>query len=341
MHKQTLGSSFGSKFGSALALVATVVLPVTAITPAPALADPLIVKESKVGNFISSAPLSWGINDPNCVATSEVKEPVVLIHGTSVNAANWIEVAPVLKDAGMCVWAFDYGADDRTLQDAIPSVKGIADIEESAKEVAAQIDYVREVTGSQKVNLVGHSQGGLHTKTYQQLHGNPESVARVVTLAGNFHGTDLDGKLDKFQRPIEADSKVSTFLFSTAGLQQLASSDFMKKMNALPDTVAGVQYTSIYSPGDTTVTPNTASQLAAVPGADVVNMDIRQVCGVAPKHAKILKDKAAVSQVLWALTRDAGERPNPDSCAVNASPLASLPSSPALPTADLPALGSF
>lgn len=72
-----------------------------------------------------------------------------------------------------------------TLQNMIPSLKAIGDLDDSAEEVAAETDYVREVTGSERVNLVGHSQGGTHPKTYQQMYGTPEAVARVVTIAGS------------------------------------------------------------------------------------------------------------------------------------------------------------
>ena len=35
----------------------------------------------------SSAPESLGINDPSCVPSGDITEPVVLLHGTSNNAS--------------------------------------------------------------------------------------------------------------------------------------------------------------------------------------------------------------------------------------------------------------
>lgn len=96
------------------------------------------------------------------------------------------------------MWAFDYGADDVTLQNMIPSVKAIADLDDSAAEIADQVDYVREVTGSDKVNLVGHSQGGMHIKTYTQMHDGAGHVSHAVALGGNFHGTTLNGQGRRF-----------------------------------------------------------------------------------------------------------------------------------------------
>ena len=88
----------------------------------------------------------------------------------------------------------------------------------------------------------------------------------------------------------------------------------MQRLNALPDTAPGVLYTSIYSPADKTVTPNSSSQLAAVDGADVVNLNLGEVCGVAPRHDKLPTDRTALSQVIFGLKRAPGEGLQPSTC---------------------------
>ena len=213
------------------------------------------------------------------------------------------------------MWAFDYGADDVTLQNMIPSVKAIADLDDSAAEIADQVDYVREVTGSDKVNLVGHSQGGMHIKTYTQMHDGADHVSHAVALGGNFHGTTLGGQGEALSKIIAFAPHLAAFLASTAGIQQVVGSEFIKRLNALPDTAPGVLYTSIYSPGDTTVTPNSSSQLALGDGADVVNLDLSEVCGVAPRHDKLPTDPMVLSQVIFGLKRAPGEGPDPATCA--------------------------
>ena len=102
---------------------------------------------------------------------------------------------------------------------------------------------------------------------------------------------------------------------STAGIQQVVGSEFMKRLNALPDTAPGVLYASIYSPGDTTVTPNSSSQLALGDGADVVNLDLSEVCGVAPRHDKLPTDWTVLRQVIFGLKRGPGVGPDPATCA--------------------------
>lgn len=230
----------------------------------------------------------------------------MLLHGTSNNASVWGNLVHLLQDQGACVWAFDYGADDVTLQNMIPSVKAIADLDDSAAETADQVDYVREVTGAEKVNLVGHSQGGMHIKTYTQMYDGADNVSHAVAQGGNFHGTTLSGQSEVLAKFIAFAPRLAAFLASTAGTQQVVGSEFMQRLNALPDTAPGVLYTSIYSPADMTVTPNSSSQLAAVDGADVVNLALGEVCGVAPRHDKLPTDWAALSQVIFGLKRAPG-----------------------------------
>ena len=287
---------------------------IVAVLAAAALGLSAPIANASQSEWESSVPESFGINDPSCVPSGQIVEPVVLLHGTYNNAGVWKSLIPMLKDQGACVWAFDYGADDVSLQNASPSTKAISDLDDAAEEIARHVDYVRAVTGAEKVDLVGHSQGGTHIKTYTQMYGGAEHVARAVALGGNFHGTTLGGQGEGLANFIAFAPRLAAFLASTAGIQQVVGSEFMQRLNALPDTAPGVLYTSIYSPADTTVTPNSSSQLAAVDGADVVNLDLGEVCGVAPRHDKLPTDCTALSQVIFGLKRAPGEGPRPSTC---------------------------
>ena len=107
---------------------------------------------------------------------------------------------------------------------------------------------------------------------------------------------------------------LARFLASTAAIQQVIGSPFIEKLNALPDTTAGVKYTSIYSPADKTVTPNSSSQLETGADADVVNVDLGETCGTTPEHAQLLRDESARALILWGLQRADGEPPDAAAC---------------------------
>mgnify|MGYP002721458747 FL=1 len=92
---------------------------------------------------------------------------------------------------------------------------------------------------------------------------------------------------------------MTSFLGTTAGIEQLQGSEFMENLNQLPDTAPGITYTSIYSPVDNTVTPNETSQLTAVPGADVANVE-----SVPVEHGQMLHDAHVHQHILWGLTRE-------------------------------------
>lgn len=64
------------------------------------------------------------------------------------------------------------------------------------------------------------------------------------------------------------------------------------------------------------MTPNSASELTAVPGADVVNLDLGEVCGVQPQHPQLPKTKEAIAEIVWGLNHGEGEQPGAGSCAV-------------------------
>lgn len=90
----------------------------------------------------------------------------------------------------------------------------------------------------------------------------------------------------------------------------------MQWLNALPDTTAGTLYTSFYLPVDVTVTPNSASQLTAVSGAEVVNLELGEICRAEPAYPQLPKSEKAIAEIVWGLTRAEGEQPGAGSCVV-------------------------
>ncbi|MGW0903337.1 esterase/lipase family protein [Streptomyces sp. NPDC002853] len=201
--------------------------------------------------------------------------PVVLVHGTAMNAYNtWNAMAPALADAGYCVYALNYGAHGSPVNAL--GAKGTGRIEESARELAAYVKRVLRTTGARKVDVVGHSLGGLMPRQYLKFEGGASKVHRLVGLAPDNHGTTVHG-LDTLVRTIAPATDTAV---GPAIQQQLAGSSFLTRLNEGGETVPGVFYTVVATIYDKMVTPYTSGFLTAPvgrPGA-VDNITLQQVC---------------------------------------------------------------
>lgn len=259
-------------------------------------------------------------NDPACVPSPEHPNPVIYLHGTGTSSAEFLPTARWLREQGFCLWALHYGSDHPNLRNVVPGEHGWADIDASAAEVAVFIDEVLAATGAQKVDLVGHSQGGTLTKVYLQRHAGADGAAkvgRVVPLGATFHGTTLNGN-DVYARPIiEAAPGSSAAVVGESTPQQLVGSEFITGLDELPDTTPGIIYTVLYTPSDTWATPVTTSMLESVDGADVVNVDVEAVCGVPVSHGDLARGSIAAGLIHWGLTRAEGDHEvGPEHCGV-------------------------
>lgn len=81
---------------------------------------------------------------------------MILVRGTWENQkGNWAAYSPFLKNNGFCVFTFNYGGN--------PS-----DTTYGWKSIAARLRRPgQRTTGAAKVDIVGHSQGGMMPRYYQ------------------------------------------------------------------------------------------------------------------------------------------------------------------------------
>src|SRR5271155_4876393 len=100
----------------------------------------------------------------NCKPSSAHPYPVVLVIATlSDEGSNWVTLAPLLANAGYCVYSFNYGETD--LSD-FGRIDALGYIEKSAEELSSFVNQVLSKTKASKVDLVGHSQGGMMPNYY-------------------------------------------------------------------------------------------------------------------------------------------------------------------------------
>jgi triacylglycerol esterase/lipase EstA (alpha/beta hydrolase family) len=237
-----------------------------------------------------------GANNFSCQPSAAHPNPVVLVHGTLANMNDsWQAASPILANHGYCVFAFNYGGSSPT-----SDLQGTGDIAASAQQLATFVNQVLAATGALKVDLVGHSQGGMMPRYYINFLGGAAKVATFVALAPSNYGTTLDGLTQLGQQLgliLPINGVLSTVC--TACVEQEEGSAFLNTLNATP-TVAGVNYTVIESRDDEVVTPYTNAFLPAAP--NVTNIIVNKQCVLdSSDHLEIVADPVAMADMLNAL----------------------------------------
>ncbi|TWV47511.1 alpha/beta fold hydrolase [Streptomyces misionensis] len=235
-----------------------------------------------------------GWNDYSCTPSAAHPRPVVLVHGTLGNSVdNWLALAPYLEARGYCVFSLDYGQ-----LPGVPVFHGLGPIDQSAAQLSAFVDQVRAATGAAKVDLVGHSQGGMVPRYYLKFLGGAAKVGSLVGIAPDNHGATLSGLTHLLPYFPGAEDLVKA---TTPGLaDQIPGSAFLSKLNAGGDTVPGVHYTVIATQYDEVATPWRSQYLS---GSDVRNVLLQDLCPLdLSEHLAIaLTDRIAFHEVANAL----------------------------------------
>jgi triacylglycerol esterase/lipase EstA (alpha/beta hydrolase family) len=289
--------------GALACTVALLMGAATAGTAAAATTKPLPVGTFATGLAAEiAAPTSMppGSDDWSCQVSAQHPYPVVLVHGTIFNQAiSWQALSPMLANAGYCVYGFNYGATSLTFG----RVFGLAPIAQSAAELSAFIDRVLAATGAAKVDIVGHSQGGMMPRYYLKDLGGAPKVNLLVGLSPSNYGTTLDGFTSLY---LPLAGLIPGLSFSTFGApsfdQQFVGSSFLAALNQGGDTVPGVKYVVIESRYDEVVTPYTNAFLT---GSGAQNIQLQDQCATDfTEHIGIIYDPVALQDVMNALGAD-------------------------------------
>jgi triacylglycerol esterase/lipase EstA (alpha/beta hydrolase family) len=247
-------------------------------------------------NALSPATPPPGANLSSCKLTAAHPDPVILVHGTAANMDdNWQAASPLLANNGYCVYAFNYGGSSPT-----SVIQGIGDIPTSAAELSTFVNTVLSETGASKVDLVGHSEGGMMPRYYLNFLGGASKVNDFVAFAPSNYGTTLDN-LATLVNLLGVASYINGPLSSACPAcgQQEQGSAFLAHLNAIP-TVSGPKYTVIESKDDEIVTPYTNAILPAAP--NVTNVIVQNQCVLdASDHLEIAADPIALADMLNAL----------------------------------------
>jgi len=199
----------------------------------------------------------------------------VLVHGTFGDSTNWSYIKPQLEAKGYRTFAIDYGRG------------GTGDIRESARQLAVFVDGVLARTGAAKVDIVGHSQGGMMPRYFIKNLGGATKVDDLVGLSSSNHGTDT---------PLAA---ASDERLCAACRQQARGSEFLTSLNAGDETPGDVDYTVVQTRYDEVVTPYTSAFLDGATNVLLQDKCPRDIS----EHLTIMVDQNAVQWIQNALGR--------------------------------------
>ncbi|MFG1777387.1 lipase family alpha/beta hydrolase [Micromonospora sp. NPDC049048] len=222
--------------------------------------------------------------------TANAGNPVIVVGGLTGISIAYEPIAARLRADGHQVFIYQ-----------LPGL-GFGDIRDSARDFSGFVDRIRAATGASRVDVVGHSEGGLVSRWYIKFLGGTEAVGRYVSLGSPQQGTYLANILNVVG------------LNNCAGVvacrQMSIGSDFLTELNAGDDTPGAVRWTTVRSWQDELVRPVDNATLAD--GA--ANVLIQSACPLrVVGHLGLVLDGTTYTVVRQALR---GETINPDCLAV-------------------------
>ncbi len=162
---------------------------------------PLVVLSAAVGTREAQAGCVF-----NCDYT-RTRYPIVLAHGAAGFDElfgvyeYWYGIPGALRDGGARVFVTEVSPFNT------PQARG--------EELVAQIEEIVAITGAPKVNLVGHSHGGLDVRYAAAVR--PDLVASVTTVGSPHKGADLADYLRRNLREGSFSEAVTAFFAEALG----------------------------------------------------------------------------------------------------------------------------
>jgi triacylglycerol lipase len=171
---------------------------------------------------------------------------------------------------------------------------GLGDIAATSQALNAFADQVRAQTGAARVDLVGHSQGGLVARYYVRNLGGAAEVDSLISLGAPHYGTAV-ANVARFLG-------LGSCLGVVACNQMARGSSFLNSLNAGDDTIGNVRYTNIVTKLDEVVVPYTTGHLAN--DGNNTNVTVQDQCWArAVGHVTLATDGTVYSGILDALRK--------------------------------------
>ncbi|HPC16469.1 MAG TPA: alpha/beta fold hydrolase [Candidatus Hydrogenedentes bacterium] len=140
-----------------------------------------------------TTPDRWHLRLCRHKAKSGPGEPVLMVHGFMSTQFNFslpagASMADALSAAGYDCWLIDLRGNSCAIPPFGHSLNDASMDDYLFKDIPTAIQYIRKMTGYEKVHWVGHSMGGMLLYAYDAVSGSPD-LASGVTLGSpiGFH----------------------------------------------------------------------------------------------------------------------------------------------------------
>jgi triacylglycerol lipase len=176
-----------------------------------------------------------GTPAPAVAAEVQARNPIVFVHGWNGDSWNWAAMIDRLRADGYSsgeLFAWDYNHSQSNTV--------------TAQQLGQFVDQVLARTGAAQVDVVSHSMGGLNSRHWVKFLGGAAKVDDWVNLGGPNHGT----------------TAASLCWWDLSCFEMRAGSSFLAQLNSGDETPGAVQYTTVWSPCDEVINPDTSTVLS-------------------------------------------------------------------------------
>lgn len=131
--------------------------------------------------ILETPAIASAASSPNTITitTNSTHLPVLLVHGWNEDASIWGKWEELLKKDGISFYPITFQKSDDKCGAALGH----------ATELGEQIQTIKKQTGSDRVNIVGHSKGGIDARVY--LANGTKDVSNLVMLGTPNAGSPL------------------------------------------------------------------------------------------------------------------------------------------------------
>jgi len=204
------------------------------------------------------------------IAEQSSPGPVLVVPGYGGDTSSLGSLVAELRGEGRDVVVFE----------ATEAGKG--DLRVQAAGLAELAKQTMDRTGTESVDVVGYSAGGVVARLYVRDEGGTSVVRRVLTLGSPHHGTEVAALAEEVAGGCP-----------TACEQLATGSDLLRRLDAGDETPDGPQWITVRTADDQIVTP---SDSAVLDGA--LNIEVQDLCPDATtSHGELPGDPVVLATV--------------------------------------------